>query len=491
MSRPPTRTLTPRIRTVAALTAFLTLIGLVAAATPPAEAVPAISGDVTVHDPTLQKVGDCYYVFSTGVDPNYRGGSPTIRRSCTGLQGPWQVIGAILDGAPQWMTERLGGRPATLWAPDVEFVNGLWHAYYSGSFFGGNNSAIGLATAASIEGPYTDRGEVIATKPGVDNHNAIDSDVVWERDATGQKVQAWMTWGSWERGIRIARLGADGKLVPGQQYVTIADRPNNGGIEAPTISYRGGYYYLFVSFDLCCRGSDSNYRVMVGRSTSITGPYLDQSGVDMRNGGGTQLIASYGNVRGPGHQDVFDDAGTFRLIHHWYDSTNNGAYTFDVRDLAWTSSGWPTLLGPSPNLGGTGTTVTNAHNGLCLDDWEWNTTPGAAVRQYTCGTAAVQQWYVSAAGTSAGGYVQIVNRHSGLCLDNWLLNSQPGAEVRQFTCNGGDNQDWVLRDVGQGYYEIKNRFSGLCLDNWEWATAPGSEVRLYTCLGNAAQRWKI
>ncbi len=78
----------------------------------------------------------------------------------------------------------------------------------------------------------------------------------------------------------------------------------SGAVEAPFIHFRCGFYYLFVSFDLCCRGAQSTYRVMVGRSTSVTGPYTDRNGVAMTSGGGTQVLAAHGLIHGPGHQAV-------------------------------------------------------------------------------------------------------------------------------------------------------------------------------------------
>ncbi|WP_162181612.1 RICIN domain-containing protein, partial [Glycomyces tenuis] len=93
------------------------------------------------------------------------------------------------------------------------------------------------------------------------------------------------------------------------------------------------------------------------------------------------------------------------------------------------------------------------HSGLCLDDYEWATEPGAEVRQWTCSGQPVQQWEVVPA---ADGYSTLVNRHSGLCLDNYGWGTEPGAEVRQWTCNGQTVQDWYLDPVGDGYYTIRN-----------------------------------
>ncbi|MBB5803502.1 arabinan endo-1,5-alpha-L-arabinosidase [Saccharothrix ecbatanensis] len=479
---------TIRRRLTARLRAVVLALGVGALLTTvPTAARADLAGDVgPMHDPTIARSGDCYYVVSS-LD-----GFP-IRRSCTGLDGPWSVIGKVFpDGSPSWLKSYLNTTdPKFEWAPSIDQVNGVWRVYYAGTTYGSQTSAIGLATATNIEGPWTDQGEVLRSRARM-AYNAIDPDTAWTV-VNGKRVTPYLVWGSWWTGLYIRQLGTDGKFAPNTPEVHIASRPN-GAIEAASIVHRDGYYHLFASFDICCKGANSSYRVMYGRSRSITGPYLDRNGVDMLDGGGTQLIASYGNVRGPGHQDVFDDNGTFRIVHHYYDSTRDTG-PFDahmqIRDLAWTSDGWPQLLGPSTELGGTGKAIVNQHSRLCLDDWEWNTTPGATVRMYTCNGSNAQQWHVSNPGASNNGYATIVNRHSGLCLDNWEGDTTPGAPVAQYTCNRLHTQDHRLEDVGDGWFRIRNRHNNLCLDNWEWNTSPGAEVRWHTCNDHAVQRWRI
>src|SRR5690606_27516012 len=95
------------------------------------------------------------------------------------------------------------------------------------------------------------------------------------------------------------------------------------GIEAPFLFKSGPWYYLYVSFDLCCRGASSTYRIMVGRSTSPTGPFVDRGGVPMTSGGGTQILAGHGAIHGPGHQAVIADSEGDYLVYHYY--ADNGA----------------------------------------------------------------------------------------------------------------------------------------------------------------------
>ena len=109
-------------------------------------------------------------------------------------------------------------------------------------------------------------------------------------------------------------------MKPTGNLYSIASRPNNGGaVEAPTIVYRNGYYYLFASFD-SSPGVNSTYKIAYGRSTSITGPYVDKNGTSMLNGGGTIMDSGNAVWKGPGHQDVYNNL----IIRHAYDATDNG-----------------------------------------------------------------------------------------------------------------------------------------------------------------------
>ena len=76
--------------------------------------------------------------------------------------------------------------------------------------------------------------------------------------------------------------------------------------------HKDDYYYLFVSFDFCCRGISSTYKIMVGRSDKITGPYVDREGKPMMQGGGTLLLEGFERWRGPGHK--FDSRGWRHLL---------------------------------------------------------------------------------------------------------------------------------------------------------------------------------
>lgn len=292
-----------------------------------------VSGDIGVHDPSMIQLEDgSYAVFSTHEGLQMRTSEDSVDWS--------RAEPALPDGA-SWATEYTeNGDPAALWAPDVSYHDGTYWLYYSASSFGSNHSAIGLATSETGQpGSFQDQGLVYSTDTG-DDHNAIDPNLTVDADG-----RWWLTFGSFWSGIKMIEIDpATGKRMAGNDTVhDIAQRTGDStAIEAPVIVRNGDHYYLFVSFDKCCSGVDSTYRVMVGRSTDITGPYLDRNGTPMLDGGGTEILASHGDrVIGPGGQSVLRSDGGSRLVYHYYDGNANGAPTLGLNSLEWDSEGWP------------------------------------------------------------------------------------------------------------------------------------------------------
>ncbi|MBI3862848.1 MAG: arabinan endo-1,5-alpha-L-arabinosidase [Planctomycetia bacterium] len=291
-------------------------------------------GDVSgVHDPAIIKSGDVFYLFCTG------DGVP-IRKS-NDLR-TWERDGRVFDVLPKWTKEQVPKSRNSLWAPDIVHMNGRFHLYYSVSSFGSNTSCIGLATNETLDRSdknyaWVDQGVVISSLAGRDQWNAIDSNVVF--DETGVP---WLSLGSFWSGIKICKLDkATGKPDASDGAVRAIAGRNGGAIEAPFIVHKAGHYYQFVSFDTCCRGVQSTYRLMVGRAESVTGPYVDRQGRMMNEGGGSLLLAGYGRYRGPGHNAVINVGPTDYLVHHFYDAENQGRPTLQIRPLVWAADGWP------------------------------------------------------------------------------------------------------------------------------------------------------
>lgn len=309
-----------------------------------AETQPRLTGITAIHDPSVIVVDGRYASFATGVEGAPDGGMPRTKASPDGIA--WSETGAIPGGLPGWIATELGYTPRNLWAPSVSEHGGVLYLYYSASRFGVNDSAIGLMTNAAFDpanpaSGWQDQGLVIRSHR-TDNYNAIDP---FRFDTSDGK--AWLAFGSFWDGIRMVELDpGTGMLAVGATPARIASR-NGGPIEAASLLQHGGYTYLFVSFDLCCRGAGSTYRIMVGRAADPAGPYVGADGKPMLEGGGTELLASDGARRGPGGEEPFLVGGEPWLAWHYYNRDRNGEPNLQIAPLRWTADGWPTL-DPAP-----------------------------------------------------------------------------------------------------------------------------------------------
>ncbi|MEZ4706334.1 MAG: arabinan endo-1,5-alpha-L-arabinosidase [Caldilineaceae bacterium] len=288
-----------------------------------------------IHDPVMAKEGDSYYVFSTG---------SRIIIICSPDMVQWEFCGRVFDRNPAWVTEAVPG-VGDLWAPDIAYFGGKWHLYYAGSTFGSNRSVIGLATNVTLDPnrpdyAWVDEGLVIGSQPS-NNWNAIDANVAFDADD-----QPWLAFGSYWSGLKLRKLdAATGKLAADDDMLyPLAQRfEANGSIEAPFIIRRSEYYYLFASFDYCCRGADSTYNVRVGRAAEITGPYVDRDGKPMLEGGGTRILAAYDRWAGPGHNGIYVADGTYWIVYHAYDAKQVGIPKLRIESLGWDAEGWPVV----------------------------------------------------------------------------------------------------------------------------------------------------
>ena len=281
-----------------------------------------LSGNLGSHDPTLIEENGIWWQFQTGRGiygkVSYNGGTN------------WEPLASVLPRGLSWWSYYVPGHDGIdVWAPDVRKFNGKTYMYYSISTFGSNRSVIGLLSTNSIgTGNWTDEGMVVRTTSS-DNHNAIDPDLVV--DANGNP---WLAYGSFWSGIKLVALNSSTMKPTGSTYSLAY---NSQGIEAPSIIYRDGYYYLFVSVGKCCQGTNSTYTIRYGRSRNVTGPYLDKNGNNMLNGGGSLLDAGNAQWVGPGGQDVY---GSGALVRHAYDAYDNGNAKLLISNLNW-SNGWP------------------------------------------------------------------------------------------------------------------------------------------------------
>lgn len=297
------------------------------------------------HDPSMIRgPGGAHYLFSTG---------GTLRVRASADLATWSDAGHVFPAVPPWIAASLGTKVSELWAPDVSLLDGRYHLYYAGSTFGSNRSVIGLATNATLDPgapgyAWVDEGLVIRSNaPGTsDDWNAIDPNL-----ALDEAGEPWLVFGSWWSGIKLRRIDrATGKPSAKDPVLyALAARNASAGtraIEAASLVRHGGYHYLFVSFDLCCRGANSTYRTMVGRASRITGPYTDKAGRPMVEGWAEELLATEGRYLGPGGGTAFEEDGCHYYMYHYYDGQAAGAPTLSMRPIRFDEGDWPVLGDP-------------------------------------------------------------------------------------------------------------------------------------------------
>jgi arabinan endo-1,5-alpha-L-arabinosidase len=299
--------------------------------------------NIPAHDPVMIRQDGTYYVFTTG-----RGISVWSSKDMEN----WKKEKPVFASPPEWAVKAVPGFKGHIWAPDIALHNGLYYLYYSISTFGKNRSCIGLATSKTLDprSPdyrWTDHQQVVESVPGRDEWNAIDPNFILD-----QNQQPWLSFGSFWNGIKLVKLDQDAMSIATdpQQWHTLASVPKtasnsesgNGAIEAPFIFKKNNYYYLFASYDYCCRGEKSTYKMRVGRAEKLAGPYMDKTGTPMKNGGGTLLLEGDKDWHGVGHNAVCTFDGTDYLIFHGYDAKDKGRSKLRVEKLRW-EDGWPLL----------------------------------------------------------------------------------------------------------------------------------------------------
>ncbi|WP_375325247.1 arabinan endo-1,5-alpha-L-arabinosidase [Flagellimonas sp. GZD32] len=296
------------------------------------------------HDPVVAKQGDTYYLFCTG---------PGITSFISKDLKNWTQQDPVFAESPDWATEVAPGFNGHIWAPDISFHNGTYFLYYSISAFGKNTSAIGLVTNQTLNPDddnykWEDQGIVIQSVPNRDLWNAIDPNLIFDEEGT-----PWMSFGSFWGGLKMVKMNPNLKEVAEpEEWHTIArrdrdvglsdDNPGNAALEGPFIFKKGEYYYQFLSWDFCCRGEESTYKLMVGRSKSVTGPYFDKEGIRLDEGGGSMVIEGNKNWYGVGHNSVFTFDGKDYNFMHGYDASDDGLPKLIVKEVSW-EDGWPVV----------------------------------------------------------------------------------------------------------------------------------------------------
>lgn len=296
------------------------------------------------HDPVVAKQGDTYYLFCTG---------PGITTFTSKDLKMWTQGDPVFADSPTWALDVAPGFNGHIWAPDITLHNGTYYLYYSISAFGKNTSAIGLVTNKTLNPKdenfkWEDQGIVIQSVPNRDMWNAIDPNLIFDEEGT-----PWLSFGSFWSGLKMVKLEDDLKTIAQpEEWYPIASRERSqnlpdadagdAALEGPFIFKKGDYYYQFLSWDYCCRGEESTYKLVVGRSKTITGPYVDKNGKKLIEGGGSLVIEGNKNWYGVGHNSVFTFDGKDYTFMHGYDASDKGLPKLIVKEVTWVN-GWPTV----------------------------------------------------------------------------------------------------------------------------------------------------
>ncbi|MFI5912042.1 family 43 glycosylhydrolase [Dactylosporangium sp. NPDC051541] len=332
----------------------------------------------TFADPSVVRGADgVWYAFGTS-DP-LKAGETTphlipILRSTDLFH--WTYAGDAFTTRPAWAEPGAG-----LWAPDIRRIGDTYVLYYTvtdTTLNPGDDSAIGVATAPTPLGPWTDSGRpVVAPRPAPGGGFLWTFDPALLSDAQGR---LWLYYGSYFGGIYTAPLTADGLTVAGSATQVAIDNRYEGAY----VVRHDGWYYLFASAANCCAGPTTGYSVFAGRSRTPTGPFLDREGVSLLASrvGGTPVIQPDGDRWvGTGHNAVVTDGrGQDWLVYHAIDRDQpylNEPYGINRRPmlidrLEW-PGGWPSVrTAPPPRPARLDRAATDEFNGGALGTgWSW------------------------------------------------------------------------------------------------------------------------
>ncbi|ALS97565.1 family 43 glycosylhydrolase [Lacimicrobium alkaliphilum] len=468
-----------------------------------------------MHDPSsIEEDDGVYWTFGTG-------NGVAAKRSTDLIT--WEVVDPVFaDGNwPQWIDEQTPDFDGTFWAPDLIQFEGQYWLYYTvpcGSP-GCNTTAIGVASTPSLNDPsWTDHGMVVSddTEPPSSAGEKIGTiDAGLFKDANGD---IWMAYGTHFGGIHLRPIDpATGKRLNEDRWAIIGNNGQWNEFEAAAIEYINGYYYAFATLGACCDGKDSSYHIVMGRSTSPTGPYLDKNGRDMWNYGGTPVLVSEGNKLAPGHYGYFNNNGQNIISLHYYDGTTESGWParIDLREMSFDADGWPVFTrdfsieggeAPTPvtaNLEDGGTyTITAKHSGKpiqtrsdtgsCSALSEGNNVTQAADDGSLC-----QQWVARRARDKNGNATDYSQHYwtfhpagnTGFAIDNTNFSIVDGNNIHIWSAASVEAQQFRLVDQDNGYYEILNRASSKPLNVEDGSTADGANVEQWRSEGRDNQQF--
>lgn len=458
--------------------------------------------DNGIHDPsTIVKEGNRYWMYGTGFTSNGTVVPFTIASSTDLFKWTRGLKSVFPAGTwPSWISAAVPNFAGVFWAPDVIYMNGKYYLYYSASTFGSSTSVIGLATSPTLDQDspdylWTDQGMVVSSGSS-SNVNAIDPAILKDTDG-----RVWLTYGSFSAGLGIVELDpVTGLKKAGATTVVIA---GGGGSawEAPYLVKEGNYYYLFANRQYCCGTPtllNSTYYMVVGRSTSPTGPFIDKNGISLipspASSGtvvGTTILTSSGKFIGPGHFGLLRDNGRNIVSMHYYDGTSNGYPRLDLANLTFTEDGWPLI---SRDLIPTGRyKITNKNSGLV---WEASGCSGQRnqllVQNTPVNAALCQQWDITSTGD---GYYRFKNAYAATGVAEQVVDI-PFCDVNNklatYDWLNNDCQKFKLDRLSNGSYIFSSSVNASLVIEAPFAlTTPETQLGLSAFNNSAGQQWSI
>ena len=420
-----------------------------------------IVGQTLMHDPSsIVKDGGRFYVFGT---------RPGIAvRSSVDLLN-WTNEPAVFSNPPAWTKNVAPGFDGYFWAPDILRLNGKFLLYYSVSAWGKQTSAIGLVTTTTLDESatnhiWTDCGEVIHSTNGY-AYNTIDPSVFLDTDG-----KLWLAFGSYWKGIFLTELDPQTGLRISTNS-PVYPLAWNDSIEASCLTRHGNFYYLFVNWGQCCKGTNSTYEVRVGRAEKITGPYLDRDGKKLADGGGSPFLQSSGRFIGPGHIGILIDGSTndtTRFSYHYYDADTRGRSRLALGTIDW-SDGWPVAVNDA----------TNEWKLAWSDEFDTNGPPDPANWNYEHGFVRNHelQWYQPENAICTNGLLVIEARQEQKTNPSFVTNSANWKTSREWIeCTSASMTSRRLREFTYGKFEMRARIdtrSGSWPAFWTLGSTPG------------------
>jgi arabinan endo-1,5-alpha-L-arabinosidase len=475
----------------------------------------ALDGDIRMHDPsTIIQADGKFYVFGTGNGlPAYLSDDGwTWRRG-------GQVMQAVPGGRPGPEVLAKGGN--NTWAPDIIRSGDRYFLYYSAP--GPQpKSAIGLLVGttldpASPDYKWEDAGPVVWSD-GVEDCNAIDPGVF--RDPSDGSL--WLTYGSYFGYIRLVQLDprTGKRLHPERKPVNVAINS-----EASITVFRDGWYYLLVTHGSCCAGASSSYNIRMGRARKVTGPFVDNMGIDMLQGGGKLFAASSGRNIGPGHFGLLDLGGGVEKfsLHYEADLDRGGVSVLDIRPLLW-RDGWPVA---GENLAAGTYQIESARTGTVLEmavpgvpvggprprgprdpgapipppipaqdplqvSSGWPAGPASA-RMGPHMLQAQQKWAIAPV-AEAGGYAGSPYFRIAIAGTDRVLAATADAELAVLpSSTGASEQLWRIDQLGDGRYRLLPKAvpGRPATESWALSAAGSSSPTLARVNDGDRQRWVV